>query len=90
MTGDPTMAIETKSSADENAPKKKRWNANKVYTNLSYLSMIIPGVIWLFLFAYLPMPGILLAFKTYRFSKPPADSLIHNNFIYSLVFQQKT
>ena len=85
MTGDPTMAIETKSSADENAPKKKRWNANKVYTNLSYLSMIIPGVIWLFLFAYLPMPGILLAFKTYRFSKPPADSLIHNNFIYSFI-----
>lgn len=79
------MAIGTKSSEKANSPKKKRWNANKVYTNLSFLTMILPGAIWLFLFAYLPMPGIILAFKTYRFSKPPVDSLIQNNFIYSFI-----
>jgi putative aldouronate transport system permease protein len=37
------------------------------------------------LFSYLPMPGIILAFKTYRFSKPPADAFIQNKFIYSLI-----
>jgi len=47
--------------------------------------MALPGAIWLFLFAYLPMPGIIMAFKTYRFTKPPADSLIQNKFIYSLI-----
>jgi putative aldouronate transport system permease protein len=52
---------------------------------LSYLMMILPGAIWLFLFSYLPMPGIILAFKTYRFSKPPADAFIQNKFIYSLI-----
>ena len=79
------MAIGTKSSAQESSPKKKRWNADKIYTNLSYLTMILPGAIWLFLFSYLPMPGILLAFKTYRFSKPPVDAFIHNNFVYSFI-----
>ncbi|MEZ4836743.1 MAG: ABC transporter permease subunit [Caldilineaceae bacterium] len=47
--------------------------------------MILPGAIWLFLFAYLPMPGIVMAFKDYRLSRPPADSLIQNRFIYSLI-----
>ena len=42
---------------------KRRWNRDKVYTNLSYLTMVLPGAIWLFLFAYLPMPGIIMAFK---------------------------
>ncbi|MGE5222859.1 MAG: sugar ABC transporter permease [Omnitrophica WOR_2 bacterium] len=79
------MAIVTRVSTKDTSPKKKRWNANKIYMNISFLTMILPGAIWLFLFAYLPMPGILLAFKTYRFSKPPADSLIQNNFIYSFL-----
>ncbi len=47
--------------------------------------MILPGAIWLLLFSYLPMPGIVLAFKTYRLTKPPADALIQNRFIYSLI-----
>ncbi len=79
------MAIETKPSAKANSPKKKKWSAEKVYTNLSFLTMILPGAIWLLLFSYLPMPGILLAFKTYRFSKPAVDFLIQNNFIYSFI-----
>jgi putative aldouronate transport system permease protein len=65
--------------------KKRRWLNDTVYSNLSYLIMVLPGAIWLFLFSYLPMPGIILAFKTYRFSNPPANSLIQNKFIYSLI-----
>ena len=79
------MAIGTKPSSKGNSPKKKRWGLNKIYINVSFLTMILPGAIWLILFAYLPMPGLLLAFKTYHFSKPPVDSLIQNNFIYSFI-----
>lgn len=78
------MAVEANSSAEPVPFKKKRWNRDKVYNNLSYLTMVLPGAIWLFLFAYLPMPGIILAFKTYRLQRPPADFWIQNKFIYSL------
>jgi putative aldouronate transport system permease protein len=67
-------------------PKKKaRWNREKIYVNLSYLAMVAPGAIWLFLFSYLPMPGIIMAFKTYRLQNPPDSSFIQNKFIYSLI-----
>jgi putative aldouronate transport system permease protein len=46
--------------------------------------MVLPGAIWLFLFAYLPMPGIILAFKTYMLRRPPADHWLQNRFFYSL------
>jgi len=47
--------------------------------------MVLPGAIWLLLFSYLPMPGIVMAFKTYRLQKPPADAFFQNKFIYSLI-----
>lgn len=47
--------------------------------------MVLPGAIWLLLFSYLPMPGVLMAFKTYRLTKPPADAFIQNRFFYSLM-----
>jgi putative aldouronate transport system permease protein len=78
------MSVETTPFEEPNF-KKKRWMTDKVYNNLSYLTMVLPGAIWLFLFAYLPMPGIIMAFKTYRFSRPPADFWIQNKFIYSLI-----
>lgn len=73
------------SDATSQPIQKKRWRADKLYTNLSYLLMILPGAIWLLLFAYLPMPGIIMAFKDYRLARPPADSWIQNRFIYSLI-----
>jgi len=65
--------------------RKPRWNRDKVYSNLSYLTMVLPGAIWLLLFSYLPMPGIVMAFKTYRLARPPADYWTQNKFIYSLI-----
>jgi putative aldouronate transport system permease protein len=65
--------------------KRGRWSADKLYTNFSYLFMVLPGAIWLFLFAYLPMPGIVLAFKEYRLARPPQDYWTQNTFIYSLI-----
>jgi putative aldouronate transport system permease protein len=37
--------------------------------NKAFLFMVFPGAVWFFLFAYLPMPGIIIAFKEYRFGK---------------------
>ena len=79
------MSLEVASSVNALPRKKKRLGSDKVYTNLSYLIMILPGAIWLFLFSYLPMPGIIMAFKDYRLARPPQDSWIQNKFIYSLI-----
>jgi len=79
------MPVETKPFEEPDFMKKKRWITDKVYSNLSYLTMVLPGAIWLFLFAYLPMPGIIMAFKTYRLQRPPAGFWIQNKFIYSLI-----
>lgn len=45
--------------------------------NLVLLTMVLPGVIWLILLRYLPMFGIVIAFKNYKiYSKAP--SLVNN------------
>jgi putative aldouronate transport system permease protein len=79
------MSLKVVPSVESPPRKKKRWGADKVYTNVSYLLMVLPGAIWLFLFSYLPMPGIVLAFKTYKLSRPPQDYWTQNTFIYSLI-----
>lgn len=38
----------------------------KLKKNLALLSMVAPGAIWLFLLRYLPMGGVVLAFKNYK------------------------
>jgi putative aldouronate transport system permease protein len=79
------MQIEATISEKPILKKKTRWNREKIYVNLSYLAMVAPGAIWLFLFSYLPMPGIIMAFKTYRLQNPPDEAFIQNKFIYSLI-----
>lgn len=60
---------------DTPSKPKQRWTADAIYCNLSYLTMVLPGTIWLILFAYLPMPGIIMAFKNYRLQRPPCRPL---------------
>ena len=57
---------------------------------LAYLSMVLPGVLFLLAFSYLPMPGIMLAFKSYRMTVPPEGSLIQNTFLYSMLHSDWT
>jgi putative aldouronate transport system permease protein len=80
------MAIEAAPSATLVPQRRPRWNRDKIYSNLSYLTMVLPGAIWLLLFAYLPMPGVIMAFKTYKLARPPADFWLQNKFIYSLFY----
>ena len=50
----------------------------------AFLTMLIPGFIILVLFCYLPMPGVILAFKKYKLAMPPEGFWIQNKFLYSL------
>ena len=51
---------------------------------LAFLMMLLPGVAFLLCFSYLPMPGIIMAFKSYKLAIPPKDFWIQNKFIYSI------
>ncbi len=55
-------------SAIERIIRRLFGNEREFKTNLSLLSMSLPGVVLLFIFAYLPMLGIVIAFKDYRFN----------------------
>ena len=50
----------------------------------AYLLMVLPGALFLLAFSYLPMPGVVLAFKFYQAQKPPAGALFQNVFLYSM------
>jgi putative aldouronate transport system permease protein len=47
--------------------KKSAWQRFK--GNSEIFSLTLPGILYIFLFAYLPMVGVILAFKNYRFDE---------------------
>lgn len=51
-------------------PTKTGWLGGRrnLETNLALTTMALPGVILLFIFAYLPMVGLAIAFKDYKFA----------------------
>ncbi|MEZ4734164.1 MAG: ABC transporter permease subunit [Caldilineaceae bacterium] len=52
-------------------PAKVGWLGSRrnLQTNLALTTMALPGVILLFVFAYLPMVGLVIAFKDYKFAE---------------------
>ena len=54
---------------------------SKAKKTMMLLSMVAPGAIWLLLLRYLPMGGIILAFKNYKIY--PKDPTFLNNLIHS-------
>ena len=54
---------------------------SKAKKTLMLLSMVAPGALWLLLLRYLPMGGIILAFKNYKIY--PKDPTFLNNLIHS-------
>lgn len=46
--------------------RKKKLSRVTIMENIHMTLMVIPGVILVFVFAYLPMPGIILAFKKFN------------------------
>jgi putative aldouronate transport system permease protein len=47
-----------------NSARKKRWSA----TDTEFTALALPTVLWYVLFCYLPMFGVIIAFKNYRIS----------------------
>ncbi|XEC93049.1 ABC transporter permease [Paenibacillus tarimensis] len=47
--------------------------------NKAFLLMVLPGAVWFLIFAYLPMPGAIIAFKDYRIGKGGFFSNIMNS-----------
>ncbi|MBR6029038.1 MAG: sugar ABC transporter permease [Clostridia bacterium] len=68
----------------QNKPKKKNM-AGGFGRQAAYLTMVLPGTLFLLAFAYLPMPGIVLAFKFYKMQVPQAGDFFQNVFLNSLV-----
>ena len=66
------------------ALKHRKWGSGEIKRHLAFLTMLLPGCVFLFCFSYMPMPAIILAFKRYQLAKPPKDYWIQNKFIYSL------
>lgn len=50
--------------------KKTKDFRQKLYSQRYLLAMAIPGVIWMLIFNYIPMAGIVIAFKQYNIVKP--------------------
>lgn len=48
--------------------EKKRGFFTELKRNRTLFLMILPAVIWILIFAYIPMSGMILAFKDYRFN----------------------
>jgi putative aldouronate transport system permease protein len=51
----------------------------------AYALMLLPGFAFLVVFAYLPLPAVILAFKNYKLTMPPPGAFIQNPFVYSLI-----
>ena len=74
--------------ANKNATATKPRTVNsgafaKRKKTIALLSMVAPGAIWLFLIRYIPMFGIVLAFKNYKvYTKAPTfiNNLIHSKW----------
>ncbi|MCR4588117.1 MAG: ABC transporter permease subunit [Lachnospiraceae bacterium] len=64
--------------------KKRSQGFTGTKKTLALLSMTLPGVIWLILLRYLPMFGIVLAFKDYRvYTKKPGviNNVLHSDWV---------
>lgn len=61
----------------------KRFTATQT-KNLLFITMVLPGALWFFLLRYLPMAGIMLAFKDYKvYSKNPTfwNNMTHSDWV---------
>lgn len=67
--------------------KKKTSGWKKFKENKELLFLTIPGTLWFIAFAYLPMFGILIAFKDWRIHGNFFESLIKSEFVWFKNFE---
>ncbi len=80
------MTAATLSKETKRAVKRRKWGAGEVKKHIAYLFMLLPGFVFLFVFAYMPLPAVLMAFKRYQLAIPPAGFWLQNRFLYSLFY----
>jgi putative aldouronate transport system permease protein len=81
-------AISQNGAASYNAKRRTaRWDSGELKKHGAYLLMLLPGTVFLFIFSYLPLPAILMAFKNYKLAIPPKDFWLQNRFFYSLFYK---
>ena len=68
-------------SSKKTGPTLKTSRFSKIKKNLALLSMVAPAGIWLLLLRYLPMGGLVLAFKNYKIN--PRNPTFISNLIHS-------
>lgn len=56
------------------AHKGKIISLKTLYRQRFLLPMVLPAVIWMIIFNYIPMTGIVIAFKNYRITKPISEA----------------
>lgn len=75
---------------DVTKKKKRRWTRDD--TELTVLAL--PTTIWYFLFAFMPMFGIIIAFKDYKIKGGFLQSIIQSDWIgfqnFKFLFPQET
>lgn len=53
------------------APKgTTKWGSERIRDNLENYSMLIPVLVWIFVFCYIPMYGVVIAFQNYAPGSP--------------------
>lgn len=62
------------------ALKNKKSFLKKLKDNIEFLLLVLPGTLWFLVFAYLPMVGIIIAFKNWKISGGFIESLIKSDW----------
>ncbi|MDR1025587.1 MAG: ABC transporter permease subunit [Treponema sp.] len=60
-----------------NKPKKKLWSKD----DTEFTVLALPTAVWYFLFCYMPMFGIIIAFKDYRISGSFINSIVKSRWV---------
>lgn len=49
-------------------PKKRKLNRRNIFDNVQYWALVLPALIYMIIFNYIPMLGTVIAFKDYRYN----------------------
>lgn len=79
------QASQTATATTKKIKVKRKWGQGEVRRHIEYGLMLVPGAMWLFIFCYLPMGGIILAFKQFRMHMPKKGDFFQNPFINSMI-----
>ena len=68
-------------ATDLSKPRPFRKLLKGVRTNIAFIAMLLPGLFVLLINNYIPMFGVVIAFKRYRFNKDFFTSIITSEWI---------